>query len=207
MPHDNSFEPNRLPVQGFGDAPATGEVLVRYGAAIFDSMTQLRFKAATSATVEPIDPSSASNAERIHAVQMAAYAQEAQLIGVTDFPPLHRTPEDVRSSTGRFLGAYVAEELVGIAGMESEGEADICISSFVVHPAWQRRGVGRVLLHRLCERYRSGVLSVETATRNIPALALYRQAGFTEARRWFVDDGSLELVRLHRRPANAQDVA
>jgi hypothetical protein len=34
---------------------------------------------------------------------MAAYSQEAMLIGAADFPPLSRTLEDVRSSSEQFF--------------------------------------------------------------------------------------------------------
>ena len=157
--------------------------------------------------VEPLDHSAASMAERIHAVQMAAYSQEAVLIGAVQFPPLSRTLEEVRSSSEQFFGAFVGSELVGAAGIEYEGEASMGISSFVVAPDWQRQGVGRILLRRILELYGAHGLQVQTAARNVPALALYHQSGFLEVRRWLVGAEALELVRLRRPPAKAQNVA
>jgi GNAT superfamily N-acetyltransferase len=157
--------------------------------------------------IELLDHSLVSVAERIHAVQIAAYSQEAVLIGAVDFPPISRTPEDVRSSSEQFFGAYIGSELVGTAGIESGGEARIGIASFVVAPEWHRRGVGRALLHHIMEFHGHHELQVQTAARNLPALALYRQGGFVEALRSFVGAEPLELVALRRPAAKAQSVA
>ena len=158
-------------------------------------------------SIEVLDLSSASVAERIHALQFAAYSYEAVLIGASDFPPLARKLEDVRSSPEQFFGAYAGGELVGSAGIEPGGRECIGISSLVVAPEWRRRGVGRALLHHIIELRGDGELQVQTAARNLPALALYRQGGFVEVLRWFVGAEPLELIALRRRPAGAQNVA
>ena len=51
-------------------------------------------------------------AARIHAVQIAAYQQEAALLGVSDFPPLARTVEDIMGSRELFFRAFDGEELL-----------------------------------------------------------------------------------------------
>ena len=140
-------------------------------------------------SVEHLDHALVSAAERVHALQMAAYAQEAMLVGANRFAPLGRTLEEVRSSPERSLGAFVHGELVGVTGVESNGPTAV-ISSFVVDPQWQRQGVGKTLLRRLVELYGAQGLEVQTAARNLPALALYRQCGFTEVRRSLAGPGA-----------------
>ena len=157
--------------------------------------------------VEPLDHSSTSVAQRIHAVQMDAYSQEAKLIGAIHFPPLSRTLKGLRSSPEQFFGAYAGGELVGAAGIEAGGQARVGISSFVVAPKFQRQGVGRAILHHIIELHGHQELQVQTAARNVPALALYRGGGFSEVLRWFVGAESLELVALRRSPQGAQSVA
>ena len=157
--------------------------------------------------VEPIDHSRAAVAERIHAVQMAAYSREAELIGATDFFPLSRTLENLRLSAGQFFGAYIGSGLVGAVGVESGARERIGISSLVVVPQWHRQGVGRSLLHSVLKLYGRSQLQVQTAARNAPALALYGQCGFVEAFRWSVGVPSLELVALIRSPPSAENVA
>ena len=153
--------------------------------------------------VESLDHASLAVATRIHAIQRAAYAQEAALIEAVSFPPLNGTVDAVRSSTDRYLGVRVGDELVGVAGIAPDPEGGFCIASFVVAPAWQRRGIGRALLQHVLEHHAGHALHLETAARNLPALALYRRAGFVEARRRVVGVEALELVRLQRLPVLA----
>ncbi len=148
--------------------------------------------------IELLDHASLSVAARIHTVQMAAYAQEARLIGATHFPPLLRTVEDVRTSNERFFGAFLDEELAGVASVEVVHDWHTCIASLVVLPRRQRRAIGVGLLRHLIGLFGCHRLSVRTAARNVPALALYRRCGFTEMRRWRVGDEPLELVMLQR---------
>jgi ribosomal protein S18 acetylase RimI-like enzyme len=150
--------------------------------------------------VGPVDHTSASVAERIHAIQMAAYSEEARLIGAVDFAPLSRTLEYLRSSPEKFFVAHVGGELVGTVGIEPGGRGRIGISTLAVIPTLHRRGIGRALLQHIIELNGDQELHVQTAVRNVPALALYQRSGFTEVLRWFVDAETLELVALRRLP-------
>ena len=154
--------------------------------------------------VEPLDHASLAIATRIHAIHMAAYAQEAALIEAVSFPPLNGTVDAVRSSTERYFGVHVGQALAGVAGIAPDLEGGFWIASFVVAPEWQRRGAGRALLQRVLERHAGHALHVETAARNLPALALYRQAGFVDVRRRVVGVDALELVSLIRPPILAR---
>ena len=53
---------------------------------------------------------------------MGAYAQEAQLLGAVDFPPLKRTVEEVRSSTEEFLAAFIGDAMVGVVSVWPDQE-------------------------------------------------------------------------------------
>jgi len=148
-------------------------------------------------TIEPLDHRDRAVAQRIHAIQWAAYTQEAQLLGVTDFPPLRQTVERIQDSEEQFLGAVALGTLAGIAAIEQTQDPQaLCISSLVVMPAMQRRGVASALLREVLRRFGSHTLVVSTAAANGPALALYGRFGFAELDRRLA--GSLELVRLGR---------
>ena len=154
--------------------------------------------------VVQVNHRSSDTAQRIHRVQMLAYAQEAQLLGAIDFPPLRRTIEDIRTCQEDFIVAMVDDELVGAISVEPDSEGmGTNIASLVVVPAFQRRGVARALLAEVLRRYGAGTLTVQTGARNEPALSLYAQSGFVEVRRWFVGPEQLELVKLHRAPSAA----
>ena len=86
-------------------------------------------------------------AQQIHAIRMAAYKQEAELLGLTRFPPLERKVDDILASSEEFIGAFEDETLAGVlsVGPDEEGRG-MSISSLVVHPAYQQRGLGRALV-------------------------------------------------------------
>lgn len=161
-----------------------------------------------------VDHRTRNMARQLHAVQMLAYAQEAALLGVDRFPPLEQTVEDLTGSTDEFVGAFVDDVLVGAVavGRDDEGPGET-ITSLVVHPAHQRRGIGRSLLRAVIARGRASGMTVQTAAGNMPALALYGQFGFRVYRRWFVGREPIELVKLRRdaehcvMPANRADGA
>jgi hypothetical protein len=73
--------------------------------------------------LHPMVHTDAAIAAQIHSVQMAAYAQEAALLGVTNFPPLERMVDDICQSSESFLGAFEGQTLVGAMSTKPD-EAD-----------------------------------------------------------------------------------
>ena len=146
-----------------------------------------------------VDPRARSVAEQLHAVQMLAYAQEAALLGAIHFPPLERTVEDLQAAAETFHAAYFEDQLAGAISVEREAAGPrMNIASLVVAPAFQRRGVGARLLATVVQLHGEGDMTVQTGVKNLPALSVYRGAGFVEVRRWLVGREPLELVQLLR---------
>lgn len=135
-----------------------------------------------------------SVAKEIHALQMAAYAQEAELIGAQHFPPLNTTLDDILQSNEHFFG--IADKGVLLAVI-SLCEMNIC--SLVVAPNQQRKGLATCLLKFATEHAEE--LTVMTSVKNTPALTLYAAFGFAEYQRCFKGPEALELVFLRRKPA------
>lgn len=130
---------------------------------------------------------------------MLAYAQEAGLLGVKHFAPLERTREDIQSGTEFYVGALRDDELVGALALGPDDEpGQINIASLVVHPARQRQGIARMLVHEALRRVDGLALSAATGARNAPALALYREFGFVAYRRGTMGPEELEVVKLRR---------
>jgi ribosomal protein S18 acetylase RimI-like enzyme len=101
-----------------------------------------------------------------------------------------------------FTGAFKEEKLVGVLSLcTCEDGCGVNISSLVVLPDFQRRGIGRALLAAVTEKHGSTGITVQTAAANGPALALYESYRFTVYRRWSVGSEKLELVKLRREPA------
>ena len=136
-------------------------------------------------------------AAAIHAVMMAAYCVEAEILGVEDFPPLRRTAEQIAGAAGRFVGIAVAGTLAAVAELEAGEPGGVRISSLVVHPEYFRRGLARALLRDVIRTHPFDDVTVSTAAGNRPALLLYAGAGFHDHRRWATDDG-IPMVTLRR---------
>lgn len=137
------------------------------------------------------------NAEAVHAVQMAAYEQEAALLGVQDFVPLRRSVDDLMRESARFTVARVDGSVVGAIGVDTRQEA-VNIDSLVVLPEHQRRGIARRLLEHVIDEYGARAITVQTGAANTPALGLYARYGFVEIDRWRSGEEELEIVRLRR---------
>jgi ribosomal protein S18 acetylase RimI-like enzyme len=149
--------------------------------------------------VRIVDHRALETASRIHAAQIAAYAQEAELLGALSFPPLQRSVLDVQRSNETFFAAFDQGELVGSVSVEpGEAPDEIWISSLTVDPRHHRRGIGRALVTAVLRCYPLGVVYVSTGARNTPALALYAEAGFVEHARRTAGAEALPLVVLRR---------
>ena len=143
------------------------------------------------------DLADAALAARVLAVQHAAYAIEAELIGYPDLPPLHETLAALQAT---------AEELWLCEEGDAAGRASSASST--ARTRWSSRGSSwrppasgaasarRSSAHALAQAGGRRV-RVGTGARNAPALALYERFGFRR-----LDEGSptpsrgyVELVR------------
>ena len=114
------------------------------------------------------------------AVQHAAYAIEAELIGFPGLPPAHETLAQLQGS-GEEL--WLCEEdgaLLGAVGLERSPEELLIARLFVAPPAF-RQGVGTALVRKALEEAAGRRVRVGTAALNAPALALYERLGFRRA--------------------------
>ncbi len=72
-----------------------------------------------------------------------------------------------------------------------------------VHPAHQRRGLGRALLARAEQRLREPTVRLTVREGNVPALTLYRHTGYTivERRPGYYRDGEAGLIMEKHTPS------
>lgn len=152
------------------------------------------------ASIGPLDHCDVAVAVQIHAVLMAAHAQEAVWLQVRKFAPLSRTVADIQAETGLYLGAFADGHLAGaLAFAPDDGEpGQYLVSALVVHPSQQRRGIARALLQQALRLGAGEAFAVATGASNAAALALYRSLGFVEYRRGTIGPQALPLVKLRR---------
>ncbi len=111
------------------------------------------------------------------AVQRAAYAIEAELIGYPDLPPLHESLARLQATKEEIWLCCEGDALVGVVGVE-HGEDEMVIARLFVDPARFRRGVGSALVAHALGQAAGRRVRVGTGARNAPALALYERFGF-----------------------------
>jgi GNAT superfamily N-acetyltransferase len=92
-------------------------------------------------------------------------------------------PDEVAAGNGAFLVALRDDEPLGCGAVRRIGERSGELKRMYVRPAARGLGIGRALLAALEAEARALGLTrllLETGTRQIEALKLYRRAGFTE---------------------------
>ena len=100
--------------------------------------------------------------------------------------------EEIDNPAACFLVAMQQDEVLGYGGMHTVlgyggmhtvfGES--YVDNIAVFPEFRGHGVGRTLMEALIEKAREngGVfITLEVRTSNLPAIAMYRSLGFTEA--------------------------
>ena len=136
-----------------------------------------------------------ANLDAIHHVFMQAYAVEASLLGVSDFPPLNRSKTDLLDSKNQFFGCFDEALLCGVLELETDATPQATIASLAVHPQQFRRGVATVLVNGTLLMCAAGV-RVSTGQANAPALELYDRLGFSEIQRFMTSD-RVAMVELY----------
>lgn len=107
---------------------------------------------------------------------------EVQLFEGDDPWPASAFVSELSGRHNHYVAARAANQLVGYAGIARLGllrPYEYEIHTIGVDPAFQGRGIGRLLLDALLH-YADGAVYLEVRTDNTPAIALYRSAGFVE---------------------------
>lgn len=90
------------------------------------------------------------------------------------------------------LGAYEDNRLVGIIRAVGDGHTIIFVQDLLVHPQYQRRGIGKTLLQTLLDKYRQ-VRQIELVADESPELTVfYQTVGFKKLN----DFGCCGFMRL-----------
>lgn len=90
------------------------------------------------------------------------------------------------------LEARHQERLVGVIRVVGDGHSIVFIQDILVHPEYQRQGIGTQLLKEIMERF-SGVYQMELLTDDTPkTISFYRSVGFRKAE----DVGACAFIRM-----------
>ena len=120
------------------------------------------------------------DAEAILAIQKLAYQSEAALYGDPFIPPLVQTLDEIRAefAQARFLKAVTGGVIVGSVRARMH-EGTCAIGRLIVHPDWQRRGIGTRLMGAIEAAFASAArFELFTGDRSEGNIRLYTRLGY-----------------------------
>ena len=106
-----------------------------------------------------------------------SYRVEANIVGVTNFPPLNRTELTFQNTITKFIGILDENRLVTALEFLIKGNV-LDIYSLVVDPDFFRKGYGQKIMSFVLNKMDWEKAIVETAEKNLPAISLYKKLGF-----------------------------
>jgi len=138
----------------------------------------------TDHSLEIVEAVVSDSAELLE-IQKRAFYRQGMLYGVMSLPPLVQTLGSLKQDFNihTFLKAVQGDAIVGF--VRGCAEDTTChISRLCVHPDHQNRGIGKVLMRAIEERFRSArryeLFTGHLSRRN---LALYEKLGYREFQR------------------------
>lgn len=113
-------------------------------------------------------------------LQYLAYQSEAKLFNSSDIPPLKQTLQEVKSEYEKGIILKVLDEdnnIIGSARAYCENDI-VYIGKLIVHPDWQRKGIGTKLLLEIEHLYPTKRYELFTSTRSTGNIKLYERLGY-----------------------------
>lgn len=147
--------------------------------------------------IERLQNNESEIAIKIRSVFQVSYKIEAELLKVSDFPPLKRPLQDFVKTKTAFYGYWKNKELAGVIEIDDTDNYTL-IRSLVVDPLFFRQGVASKLMEYTLNTFDSNLFVVETGLDNGPASTLYRKYGFIEVKQWDTEIG-IRKIKFEKR--------
>lgn len=77
------------------------------------------------------------------------------------------------------LGAYTDEQLIGIIRVVGDGHSIIYIQDLLVHPDYQRQGIGQLLFEKIMDQYQTVYQKVLITEDTEKTRCFYEKMGFS----------------------------
>lgn len=145
------------------------------------------------------------NAERadlpeILQLQYLAYQSEADLFGSRDIPPLKQTIDEVIEEFNSGIILKMIDDKNNIIGSVRAKEIDgtVYIGKLMVHPDYQHKGYGTMLLSEMENCFPDKRYELFTSTRSVDNIRLYQKLGYTTFAQKAVND-ELKFVYMEKK--------
>ena len=114
--------------------------------------------------------------------EYVCYNQEEVLalyesVGWTGYTCRFECMERAFAQSLKIYGAYVQDKLVGLVRAVGDGVTIVYIQDLLVNPAYHRMGIGKALLGKILEEYRTVYQKVLTTDDTEKTLAFYHHMG------------------------------
>jgi ribosomal protein S18 acetylase RimI-like enzyme len=125
------------------------------------------------------------DAEAIHALRMAVFAQVALDYADPELPPLRETVEEVRAEPTTHVVLKAVEDGRIVGSVRGRLEDVVChVERLVVHPEARGRGVGTLLTTEIERAFPEAErFELFTGDRSARSLHIYSKLGYREYRR------------------------
>ncbi len=154
-----------------------------------------------------IETATRADAEDILRLQRLAYRNEAELYQDWTIPPLTESLEQLLAEFDRqlFLKAVGEQPRQLVGSVRARCEGDACfIGRLIVHPDFQRRGIGSRLMGEVERRFpQARRFELFTGHRSAGNLSLYRRLGYTPFREQRLSE-QVTLIYLQKFDAETQ---
>lgn len=124
------------------------------------------------------------DASEILALQKIAYQKEAILYNDWNIPPLTQTFPEIQAEFENrvFLKAVFGDRIVG--SVRASLNSDNCkIGRLIVHPEYQRKGIGTLLMQNIESQFPSATrFELFTGTKSVDNIRLYQKLEYVEYR-------------------------
>jgi ribosomal protein S18 acetylase RimI-like enzyme len=146
-----------------------------------------------------IEKAGMDDAAEILDLQKLAYQSEAALYPGEPIPPLTQTLEEMKNDITGQLVLKAQKDRTVIGSVRGRLSESTCfIGRLIVHPDFQNRGIGTLLLRTLESRFpQAKRFELFTGHKSVRNLHLYEKLGYRVFRREKVSD-SLTLVFLEK---------
>ncbi len=153
--------------------------------------------------MEPIliETAGRKDAEAILQLQRLAYQSEAELYQDWTIPPLTETLAELLAEFDRqlFLKAFWGQTLRLVGSVRAHFDGGTCsIGRLIVHPDFQRRGIGSRLMREVESRFpQARRFELFTGHRSVRNLSLYQHLGYSPFREQRLSD-QVSLIFLEK---------
>lgn len=137
--------------------------------------------------------------EEILSLQYIAYQSEAKLFNTTDIPPLKQTLEEVYEEFKKGVILKATDESGTIIGSVRayQENGTIYIGKLMVHPDFQKQGLGTKLLLQIESLFPKQRYELFTSTKSVSNIRLYQKLGYRILRKEAVSK-ELQFVYLEK---------